>query len=199
MQPPRLARPLAVFSAIAHVLGLVVAAFVMTPGSFASTPRAERVAYLADHPLEWKLSWVVWMFAAVGYAAFVVHWASSRPSRDARIALWLAIVAASIDLACDVTWLQLVPAAARAGEEFDRMERIAFLGGVAGANTLYALGVLFLGRAIGRHRVLTGVVTAAGLALTVAAVAGAGSQVVVALTGVTILSYTVWVLAVAFR
>ena len=104
-------RTVATLNVALHVLGLVLAALVLRPGTPAA-PLAARASYLAARPLGWTLGWLVWIACAAALAAFMVLLARAWPSAWTRAGAGLTLVAAAIDVACDIAYVSVLPARA---------------------------------------------------------------------------------------
>jgi hypothetical protein len=142
---------------------------------------ADRVDYVAAHPVLWRIGWGLWMAAALSLAAFYAWWGSYL-----RRAGWavVAFVIVSIGVACDLFAESLligwVP------HDYDRVAPVATLmtGGVA--NGLYTLAgaILTLGTDSlrGWLRAMAWTIWAAGATLTICAVAGSAVGIAVATT-----------------
>src|SRR5947209_3605548 len=89
-----------------HVLGLVLGATVLQPGSIAA-PLESRTAYIAEHALYWQLGWGVWMLSALAFVAFMALLVREVPR--ARPALLVAVVAGSFDLVGDAIQMFVLP------------------------------------------------------------------------------------------
>jgi hypothetical protein len=87
-----------VFFALAHAFALATMALLLRPGMDAAAfSVAERAAYVASHPLAWRLGWLPWQLSALSDLWLsIAIWRSSTPSaqRPARAALALFVVSA---------------------------------------------------------------------------------------------------------
>lgn len=132
-----------------HLLGLVLAAVGMRPGS-PLTPLPERLDYLAAAPPGWTLGWMVWMLCAAALIAFLAVAAHRLGSgRElSRLAVTFAVVGAGFDLLCDALFIVALPmlAAQRPVAEavFLLVERSIGVGSLVVANGFYSLAVLLL-------------------------------------------------------
>jgi len=189
-----------------HAAGLIVAWFGLRPGS-AVVPLAERMAYLASRPAAWSWGWGIWMLCAVVLVAFMSVLRRRLPGDpvSGKLALIFTIVGMTADLFCDVLQIRTLPAAAAAGSSrpgiFLAFEQLATIGGLAVANGLYTIGVLFMNLAVGG--IAGGPARFAGWVAVVSgfALAAAGflpsPLLLQAATGLTIGSYCLWTVLVA--
>ena len=60
--------------AIANLAAVVVLALVLAPGTTLIPSVDERVRYISEHLVAWRIGWMVWMFAAVTLVWFYVWW-----------------------------------------------------------------------------------------------------------------------------
>ena len=60
--------------ALANLAAVVVLALVLAPGTTLIPSVDERVRYIADHLVAWRVSWMVWMAAAVTLVWFYGWW-----------------------------------------------------------------------------------------------------------------------------
>lgn len=178
-----------------HLVGLVLGATVMRGGSIAE-PLEARTSFLVAHALAWQLSWGVWMLAALAFAAFMASFARERPG--ARIALFVAILAATCDFFGDSMQIAVLPHFATEQASFLRFERLANFIGLVVANGLYSLAVLVASLHVEeRAAKALGVATFLGGAMLAVAGFLDAPRLVVASAGPTILAYCAWVIAVA--
>jgi len=181
-----------------HVVGLVLAAATMKPGTPAA-PLLERIRYLAARPAGWTVGWLVWVLCALALVAFMLLLARTHPSPFATAAATLALVGAVIDVTCDVTYILALPAWA-AGDVSRFLVRERHLGtaSLTGANGLYSLAVLVATLGLPASATLTrglGVLTfVAGLVLAGAGLTGDPRHVMVG-TALTIPFFLAWSLA----
>jgi hypothetical protein len=181
-----------------HVVGLVLAAATMKPGTPAA-PLLERIRYLAARPAGWTAGWLVWILCALALVAFMLLLARAHPSPSATAAATLAIVGAVIDVTCDLTYILVLPGRA-AGDvsRFLLFERHLGTASLAGANGLYSLAVLVATLGLPASATLTrglGVLTfVAGLVLAGAGLTGDPRHVMVG-TALTIPFFLAWSLA----
>ncbi len=127
-----------------HLLGLVMAATVMRPGTTLMPP-GEREAFLAARPWGWVAGWGVWALAALSlvvlFAGLDGRWRTGLP----RTALPLVIVGACVDLSGDLLEASLPMSIG--GDSFPIIERLAGFIGTVVANGLYSAGMLLAGHA----------------------------------------------------
>jgi hypothetical protein len=188
-------RRIALANVALHLVGLALGATLMRPGSI-EAPLAERQAYIAEHALEWRIGWGVWMAAAVTYVLFM----RSLGRSDTRtwFAVLIAFAAATFDLVGDAIQMSLPHFAG--GPRFVEFERLANFIGLVLAFGLYSLAVLVATWKLSGHVIaaLGSITFVAGLVMVVGGLADEPSLVVLS-AGPTILAYCGWVLAVAFR
>jgi hypothetical protein len=60
--------------AIANLAAVVVMALVLAPGTTIVPSVDERVRYIGEHLVAWRVGWMVWMVAAVTLVWFYVWW-----------------------------------------------------------------------------------------------------------------------------
>ncbi len=189
-------RTLGWFTGLLHVFALSLAGLFLRPGSILA-PAAERAAYIAAEPWAWKLSWAVWVVAALAFLVFQVGCRRALPGPLTRWAMLPTLLAVVTDLSCDWMWIVDVPAAAAAGADFSVIESRAFFGGSVIANGLYTVAVLLTGLALPRHRVYTAAVVVTGFGFSLVAALFWPTAIVV-LSGATILTYSVWAVRVTY-
>ena len=189
-----------------HLMGLALAIVALRPGT-PLVPAAERVAYLAQRPLGWSLGWAAWMLCALVLVAFLAVLAHVVPEAGAVLgpALMLASAGAAVDLVCDTLYITVLPGLAADGATalFFTVERALGAGGVVVANGLYTVATLLatLGLrsrpAVPALVLWLGYATFAGGMLMVAAGFTGDPQHLPLATGVTIVPYMAWTVAVA--
>jgi hypothetical protein len=187
---------------ILHVIALVFALFGMRPGS-PLVPLPERLDYLAGAPLGWSLGWATWMLCGAALLAFlaVLVGRLGEHAALARLALMLAVAAASFDLFCDSVFIVVLPALAGAPapseELFRTIERLTGIGSLVIANGGYSIAILLVTRALRGPAALLGyAVGGFGLLLAAAGFTGVPWHAEWA-TPPTIGLYCVWVVIVA--
>jgi hypothetical protein len=187
-----------------HLLGLVLAALAMAPGT-PVVSLAARLGYLAASPPGWAIAWSVWMGCALSLIAFLAVLAARLPDSDlARLGVVVAVVGAGFDLFCDLVYILVLPtlAAAQAELLFETIERATGIASLVIANGGYSVGILLISAALQKRRasrpaVLLGyAVAAAGLFLATAGITGSARQAQWA-TGPTMLLFCAWVVVVA--
>lgn len=160
-----------------RVLGsLVVIAIITTAcllmalflrhGLPAGTTLAERMAFIAAHPLAWPLAWLLWMASALGLLLFCFWLRDYTPPSPARF-LGIALVAIGVvpDLAAESIYAFVLPrlAAQQAAEMFFNFELMATLLTGFLANGAYCLGGLILNLSLLRNPRFPRLVAFAGL------------------------------------
>ncbi len=116
---------------------------------------ADRVRYIAGHPVLWRAGWAVWIAAAIGLVAFYAWWGSFlRRSAWAVAALAAAAAGLACDLFAESLLLGWLP------RDYGRIAPFATMATGAAANGLYTLAGIVL--TIATRSTLRG----AGLALT---------------------------------
>ncbi len=191
-------------TAVLHVGGLV-ALVGMRPGS-ALVSLDQRRPWLAEFPLPWILGWGVWILCAFSFLGFFIYLRAATASLGFPIRLVvLAGVALAVDVACDLTFIGLLPLLARDGpnERFLALERSCYAGGMVVANGLYTLAVVLASRWLARHarlaartRRAAALVAVAGLVLLVGGLLDQPRVAGVA-TPPVMLAYSAWALWVA--
>jgi hypothetical protein len=195
-------RAAAILNVALHAAALVLAALVLRPGTPAA-PLSARVSYLAERPLGWTVGWLAWIACAAALAAFMILLARARPSAWTRAAAVLALLAAVIDVGCDVAYAWVLPARAAASlAAFASLEQRLGLASLTLANGLYSVAVLIATLGLPRAAVVArglGVLTfVGGMGLAAAGVTG-DPRHVMAGTAVTIPAFMAWSLAVSRR
>lgn len=200
--PLRPLRAAAWANAFVHVLGLMLAAAWMRPGTPAA-PLLDRMVYLAARPLGWTAGWLVWIACAVALVGFMVLLARDLPSLWTRRAAALALAGAILDITCDVVFVWVLPARATGSvSEFVAFERRLNTVSLTGANGLYTLAVLLATFALPRlwttARALGILTFASGVLLGAAGLTG-DPRHVMAGTALTIPFFLAWTWAVSSR
>ncbi|HET6231470.1 MAG TPA: hypothetical protein VFE05_15460 [Longimicrobiaceae bacterium] len=199
MSVPDLARRIArlpwppLACAALHSAAIFAMAVVLAPGTEARPRVAERIAYVAAHPLAWRASWAVWMTSALAIVAFYAWWAAHLPSRGRRLAAVLVVVAgAACDLSGEAMYALRLPrhaadalaGAPGAAEAFARVQALGTLLTAVPANALYTLaGVLLTVWMPGlprRTRALAWTTWGAGAVLSLAGASGSALGMVAA-------------------
>jgi hypothetical protein len=191
-----------------HIVGLVLAAFGMSPGT-PLVPLPQRLEYLAAAPWGWTLGWTTWMACGVLLVVFLAVVAERVGQSDGlvRLGLVIAVAGVTFDLFCDSVYLVVFPliAAARPPAEllFLAVERLTTVGSLVIANGAYSVATLLFSRGLqkqarlGRGTVGLGYgVGAAGLLLAAAGFTNVPWHIAWA-TAVTIGLFCLWVVLVA--
>lgn len=180
--------------AVTNLLGIVAMAAVLRFGTEIVPLPADRIAYIAAHPILWRAGWSVWVASGVTLVAFYAWWGGFLA--DPRWGL-AAVAIAAAGLACDfggesllIAWLP---------RHYESLARAATLLSGAAANGLYTLAGIVLTIATpplrGFLRALTWTVWLAGAALTVLAIAGSPIGIAVS-TAILFAMFCPWVLLV---
>jgi hypothetical protein len=98
-------------------LALIVAGFIMGPGTIARQPELlERASWIAEHTLRWQAGWVFWFAVTLSFAwsffALGRHLESARPWPA--LAIGVALIAAAVDIAGVLVNLTVLPELAQA-------------------------------------------------------------------------------------
>ena len=164
---------------VANVAAALAMWLVLRAGTEAAPGIEARTAYIASHPVAWRIGWVIWMLAGLSLVAFYAWWGAWLSSLRLVMAAFLVAIAG---LACDlfaeslfIGWLPY------------RIEAIAplasFLTGAV-ANTCYSVAgaTLTLGSSFlrGPLRVWAWAIWASGLALTTATLTGSARGMTIA-------------------
>jgi hypothetical protein len=194
-------RQLAIANIAVHLVGLLVAALFLRPGS-PTAPLAERMNFLAAHPIGWSAAWCVWigcMILMVSFTFVAARCLEAEPL--ARLAVIVAVAAGGFDLLGDSLFIVVLPQVAallpRNEQLFVAVERCIQTLSLVVANGLYSVATLLLTLAA-RSRLKRGVfvlgcvVFACGMLLALAAFTGVPWHAEAA-TGPTIGLYALWV------
>lgn len=176
--------------AAANFAAILAMAAVLRPGTEVVPAVADRVAYIARHPVLWRGGWAVWIAAALSLVAYYAWWGSWLGRSTWAIA---AVGVAAAGLVCDVFaeslllgWLP---------REYGRIAPLATLSTGAAANGLYTvagIGLTVLTRSLrGRLLAVTWAVWLAGAALSVCTLAGLPAGIAVS-TGVLFALFCPW-------
>jgi hypothetical protein len=177
----------AVFNALAAVAMLIW----LRGGTEAVPDMNERIAYVAEHPLEWRGGWLLWNAAAISLVAFYAWWGARSPHAGWAIAGFLIGAAGvCVDLACESLYIGWLP------RDFETVAPAgSWLMGVV-ANGLYSVAGVVLTWATpqlrGWYRAWAWAVWASGFALAGAVLAGSVIGTVVA-TAVMMALFCPWV------
>jgi hypothetical protein len=144
---------LAWLNVLLHIVGLVLAAIGMQPGS-PLVPLDERMAYLATVPFGWTAGWLTWMACALALITFLFGLTGQlEDDRLARLALAIALVGLGFDLFCDSIYLLVFPELASRGPAlFLTVERITGIGSLVIANGAYSVSILLITLALRKQR-----------------------------------------------
>jgi hypothetical protein len=153
---------------------------------------ANRISYIAAHAALWRAGWSLWIAAAISLVAFYAWWGSHLAhSKWAMAGVALAAVGLVCDLAGESLLIGWLP------RDFMTFAPVATQLMGAAANGLYTLGGVVLTLATpslgGRMRALTWAVWIAGIAVTIATLAGMPSAIAVSTTVLFVL-FCPWVL-----
>jgi hypothetical protein len=176
--------------AAANFAAILTMAAVLRPGTEMVPAVADRVAYIARHPVLWRGGWAVWIAAALSLVAFYAWWGSwLRRSTWAIAAVGVAAVGVVCDLFAESLLIGWLP------REYDRIAPLATLCTGAAANGLYTvagIGLTVLTRSLrGFLLALTWAVWLAGLALSVCTLAGLPAGIAIS-TGVLFALFCPW-------
>ena len=80
--------------AIANFAAVVVLALVLAPGTTLIPSVDERVRYISEHLVAWRIGWMVWMVAAVTLVWFYVWWRARVNGPHVALLIALAGIAA---------------------------------------------------------------------------------------------------------
>jgi small multidrug resistance pump len=155
---------------------------------------ADRIAYIAAHPVLWRAGWSLWIAAAVSLVAFYAWWGGflEHPGWGVS-AVAVAAAGLSFDLTGESLLIGWLP------RDYDRLARAATLLTGAGANGLYTFAGILLTVATpslrGFLRATTWAIWLAGAALTVFALAGTPLGIAISTTIVFVM-FCPWVLLV---
>ena len=198
----RALRAAAWVSAAVHAAGLGAALLWMRQGT-PLVPLGERVAYLREHGARWQAGWMVWIGCALALLVFAVLLARRIRKPLGWAGLASVVVAAVVDLSCDVLYATRFLDAARGEREaFLTLERALGFASVTVGNGLYTVGVLLFtlalrGETLPRFTRAAAVgCVVAGTAMAVAGVFGSAEGLAAA-TGPTIALFGAWSLLVA--
>ena len=165
--------------AVANMAAALVMWLVLRAGTEAASGIEARAAYIASHPVAWRIGWGIWMLAGLSLVAFYTWWGAWLPSsRRAIAALLVAIAGLACDLFAESLFIGWLP------YRIDAIAPLASLltGGVANACYTVVGATLTLGSPFlrGPLRAWAWAIWASGLALTIATFAGNASGMVIA-------------------
>lgn len=179
-----------------HAVGAVGTLVLLRGGSEAGGDVAQRSAWLAAHPAQWRAGWLIWMAAAVSLLAFYSWWGSRVPPRAAAVALTVAAAGLVCDFAGESIFIGWIPAPGSA------MHRTASLLTGGAGNGLYTLAGILLTLVTPRMPPLlrgwAWLVWASGAALTAATIANAPAGVIVSSAALMAL-FIPWVVVAGMR
>lgn len=171
MKPTRATPP-----AVALSLGIVglislacVAMLVWLQPGLPTEPLVEqRMAYIAGHPLQWKLGWALWMGSALGFLLFC-HWLAQYTPEGItrRYAVTLVAIGIAPDLAAELLFSTVQPWLIQHpgldGTAFELVEFVAMQLTGSLANGAYNLGGLTLNLLLLRNPRIPPLLALAGL------------------------------------
>src|SRR5262249_17539192 len=142
------ARPLhwlAWLNVVLHVLGLVLAAVGMRPGTPA-VPLTDRMAYLASDPSGWVLGGCVWMRFVPALVTFFL--VAARHLGDNWPLAPILLVGAAFDIFCDSAYILVLPFLASRSDvstsTFLAVEKLLGIGSLVVANGFYSVATLLM-------------------------------------------------------
>ena len=121
--------------AVLNLVAAIVLALVLAPGTPVVASVAARERYVAEHLLEWRAGWALWMLAAAALLWMYVWWRARVRGPDAAITIAAAGIAAD--------WSAEIALIVSGADGYRAIAPLAFLltGGVA--NSLYtATGIM---------------------------------------------------------
>jgi hypothetical protein len=147
----------------ANLAAALVLAFVLAPGTPLADP-AQRAAYVTTHQLEWRLGWSTWIVAALSLLAFYWWW------RERVRAHYVVLVIATLGFVADLTAEIALILYLETTSSFP----FTLTGGVAnGLYTIAGIALTLSTPLSGREQAWAAVMWSAGIALSLAAFAGA--------------------------
>lgn len=87
-----------------HMVALVAIALLLAPGLDAGSGAMGRAAYIAAHPVHWRIGWLPWQLCALGdlcVSAALVAWTRARGDRHAAAWAWAALAATLVAVVPD--------------------------------------------------------------------------------------------------
>ena len=180
--------------AAANLIAIVAMAAVLRFGTEIVPLPADRIAYIAAHPILWRAGWSLWIMAAVSLVAFYAWWGGFlEPPAWGVAAVAIAAAGLSFDLAGESLLIGWLP------RDYERFARAATLLTGAAANGLYTLAGVLLTIATtsirGFLRALTWTMWLSGAALTLFALAGSPLWIAISTT-IVFAMFCPWVLMV---
>lgn len=151
--------------AIIGIACLAMASF-LRHGLPAGSVLAERMAFVAAHPIAWPLAWLPWMASALGLLLFCIWLREYAPPSPARV-IGVALVGIGVvpDIAAESLYAFVLPtlAAPALAVRYYDIELIATLLTGVLANGAYCLGGLILNLALFRNPRFPRLIAWAGL------------------------------------
>jgi hypothetical protein len=166
----------------------------LRPGTEVAGPAADRLAWIAAHPVAWRAGWGIWMAAALSLVAFYAWWGARIPRRGVAIAAFLL---ATAGLAADILAESLY--AAWLPHRHETVTPLARLLTGAVGNGLYTVaGIVLTAATPGLPRLLRAcgwTIWTAGLLLSAFSIAGHAAGMAVA-TAIVFVLFPPWVFLV---
>jgi hypothetical protein len=167
--------------AAVNALAALAMIVLLRPGTEVVPDVADRVAYIATHPLAWRAGWALWIAAALSLLSFYAWWSAGLPRRSWALAAFLV---AALGVVCDLTaealYIGWLP------ERIEPLQRVGTILTGGAANGLYTVaGIMLTVRTAAlRGPILawTWAVWVAGAALTATALAASMTGMVVSTT-----------------
>jgi hypothetical protein len=167
--------------AATNFIALVAMATTLRFGTEIVPLPADRIAYIAAHPVLWRAGWSLWIAAAVSLVAFYAWWGGFLAHPGWGLA---AVTISAAGLTCDLAGESLL--IAWLPRDYDSVAPAATLLSGAAANGLYTLAGIVLTIATpslrGFLRSLTWAVWLAGAAVTASALAGSPLGIAISTT-----------------
>ncbi len=185
----------AAINAFAAVAMLVL----LRPGTELVPDVADRMTYIASHPLLWRAGWVFWIASALSLLAFYAWWGARLPQRSWALSAFLVAAAGvACDLAAESLFIGWLPAG------IEPLQRAGTILTGGAANGLYTVAgiLLTVKTATLRGPILlwTWAVWVAGVSLTATTLAGSVTGTVVSTTLLmTLFCPWAWVMGRALR
>jgi len=182
--------------AATNLVGIIAMATTLRFGTEIVPLPADRIAYIAAHPILWRGGWCAWIASGVTLVAFYAWWGGflERP-RWGLVAVAIAAVGLSCDFAGESILIAWLP------RHYESLARAATLLSGAAANGLYTLAGIVLTIATpslrGLLRALTWAVWLVGGALTALAIAGLPLGIAVS-TAILFALFCPWVLLIGW-
>ncbi len=166
----------------ANAIGGLALLLALRPGTEVEPDPVRRALYIAGNPVIWRAGWLAWYASAVSLLGFYAWWAARVRRTGWGIAAWCV---AAAGIACDLTaeslfigWLP---------NEIETIQRAGTLLTAGAANGLYTVaGIMLTLLTPGMPTALRVLAWAAwffGLGLTVSALAGSVSGMIISTTG----------------